>query len=105
MPPKPCKLPVQPPSGRPRPQSGRGHSNHKDDKLQLWKVENMRNALVLYFSQRAPGFTGKPFGYKCIADAYKIPRETFRRRIKGPLRGLFGHIAGGRLHFMSVGAC
>ena len=69
----------------PRPQSGskRGKRtsrlNHKGDKLQLWDILDMRNALVQYFSQRAPGYTGKKFGYKKIADAYSIPRETFRR--------------------------
>ena len=35
----------------PKPQSSakksRGKSNHKGDHLQLWSVENMRNALVL----------------------------------------------------------
>ena len=71
----------------PRPQSGSKHgkrtsrSNHKGDKLQLWDILDMRNALVQYFSQRAPGYTGKKFGYKKIADAYSIPRETFRRRV------------------------
>ena len=44
----------------------------------------MRNALVQYFSQRAPGYTGKKFGYKKIADAYSIPRETFRQCVGGP---------------------
>ena len=96
MPPKRRKLPVQPPNEK--PQLSRGHSNHKGDRLQLWKIENMRDALTLYFSQRAPGFRGKPFGYKRVADAYQIPRETFRRRVKGPLTGLFGHLAGGRPH-------
>ena len=56
----------------------------------------MRNALVFYFSQRAPGYIGKVYGYKRIADAHEIPRETFRRRIKGPLTGLFGYLAGGK---------
>ena len=46
----------------------------------------------------SPGFRGKPFGYKCVADAYEIPRETFCRRGKGPLTGLFRHLAGGRPH-------
>ena len=86
----------------PRPQSGskRGkrtsRSNHKGDKLQLWDILDMRNALVQYFSQRAPGYTRKKFGYKKIADAYSIPRETFRRRVRGPLTGLFGHLSGGK---------
>ena len=86
----------------PRPQSGskRGKRtsrlNHKGDKLQLWDILDMRNALVQYFSQRAPGYTGKKFGYKKIADAYSIPRETFRRRVRGPLTGLFGHLSGGK---------
>ena len=56
----------------------------------------MRNALVFYFSQRAPGYIGKVYGYKHVADAHEIPRETFRRRIKGPLTGLFGYLAGGK---------
>ena len=73
MPPKCLKLP--------KPQSSakkhRGKSNHKGDHLQLWSVENMRNALVLYFSKRATGYKGKVYGYKCVADAHHIPRETF----------------------------
>ena len=96
MPLKRYKLPIQPPSVR--PQLPRGHSNHKGDKLQLWKIENMRDALILYFSQKAPGFRGKPFGYKHVADTYDIPRETFCRRVKGPLTGLFRHLAGARPH-------
>ena len=43
--------PAKPQSGK-RPQ---GKSNHKGDKLQKWDVLDMRNALVQYFSQRAPG--------------------------------------------------
>ena len=80
----------------PRPQSGSKHgkrtsrSNHKGDKLQLWDILDMRNALVQYFSQRAPGYTRKKFGYKKIADAYSIPRETFHQQVRGPLTGLFG---------------
>ena len=76
------KLTVQPPSARPQ-YLWRGKSNHKGDKLQLWDIEHMRNALILYFSQR--GFLGKPFGYKCIVDAYNISQETFHRRVKGHL--------------------
>ena len=92
MPPKCLKLP--------KPQSSakkhKRKSNYKGDHLQLWSVENMRNALVLYFSQRAPGYKGKVYGYKCVADAHHIPRETFRRRVKGPLTGLFGYLARGK---------
>ena len=88
----------------PRPQSSassncgkrKSKSNHKGDKLQLWDILDMRNALVQYFSRRAPGYMGKKFGYKKIADAYNIPRETFRRRVRGPLTGLFGHLSGGK---------
>ena len=64
-----------------KPQSGkrpRGKSNHKGDKLQKWDVLDMRNALVQYFSQRAPGYSGKRYGYKKIAEAYHLPKETFR---------------------------
>ena len=56
----------------------------------------MQNALVQYFSQRAPGYTRKKFGYKKIANAYSIPRETFHRQVWGPLTGLFGHLSGGK---------
>ena len=55
----------------------------------------MRNALVFYFATRAPGYTGRKFGYKTIVDSYHVPRETFRRWLSGPLKGFFGHIAGG----------
>ena len=92
MPPKRLKLPKPQSSAK----KSRGKSNHKGDHLQLWSVENMRNALVLYFSQRAPGYKGKVYGYKRVADAHHIPRETFRRRVKGPLTGLFGYLAGGK---------
>ena len=92
MPPKRLKLP--------KPQSlakkHRGKSNHKGNHLQLWSVENMRNALVLFFSQRAPGYKGKVYGYKRVADAHHISRETFQCRVKGPLTGLFGYLAGGK---------
>ena len=56
----------------------------------------MRNALVQYFSQRAPGYSGKRYGYKKITEAYHLPKETFRRRVRGPLTGLFGHLSGGK---------
>ena len=49
MPPKCLKLPKPQSSAK----KSRGKSNHKGDHLQLWSVENMRNTLVLYFSQRA----------------------------------------------------
>ena len=45
----------------------------------------MRNALVLYFSQRALGYKGKVYGYKNVADAHHIPRETFQHRIERPI--------------------
>ena len=83
----------------PKPHSGkrpRGKSNHKGDKLQQWNVLDMRNALVQYFSQRAPGYSGKQYGYKKIAEAYHIPKETFCRRVRGPLTSLFGHLSGGK---------
>ena len=83
----------------PKPQSGkrpRGKSNHKGDKLQQWDVIDMWNALVQYFSQRAPGYSGKRYGYKKIAEAYHLPKETFHRRVRGPLTGLFGHLSGGK---------
>ena len=92
MPPKRLKLPKPQPSAK----KSRGKSNHKGNHLQLWSVENMRNALVLYISQRAPGYKGKVHGYKCVADAHHIPRETFWHRVKGPLTGLFGYLAGGK---------
>ena len=102
MPPKRLKLPKPQSSAK----KSRGKSNHKGDHLQLWSVENMRNALVLYFSQRAPGYKGKVYGYKRVADAHHIPRETFQRRVKGPLTGLFGYLAGGKgltLEFPKIG--
>ena len=71
----------------PRPQSGASssggksskhgkrtsRSNHKGDRLQLWDIMDMRNALVQYFSQRAPEYTGKKYSYKKITNAYSIP--------------------------------
>ena len=50
----------------------------------------MRNALVFYFNQRAPGYIGKVYGYKHVADAHEILRETFRCRIKGPQTDCLG---------------
>ena len=92
MPPKYLKLPKPQSSAK----KSRGKSNHKGDHLQLWSVENMRNALVLYISQRAPGYKGKVYGYKCVADTHHIPKEAFWCRVKGPLTGLFGYLAGGK---------
>ena len=66
----------------------------------------MRNALCFYFAIRAPAYTGRVYGYKAVADAYRVPRETFRRRLSGPLMGYFGHVAGGHVtqqSFISVG--
>ena len=48
------------------------------------------------FSQRAPGYSGKRHGYKKITEAYHLPKETFRQRVRGPLTGLFGHLSGGK---------
>ena len=79
-----------------KPQSRRPGSSHKGDTIQKWDIIDMRNALVFYFCTRAPGYTGKKYGYKTIADSYHVPRETFRRRLSGPLMGYFGHIAGGK---------
>ena len=77
--------------------SGRkGNSSHKGTRLQVWSTDDMRNALVMYFSQRAPGYVGPTYGYKKIAGTFGIPRETFRRRLSGPLQGLFGHLSGGK---------
>ena len=77
--------------------SGRkGNSSHKGTRLQVWSTDDMRNALVMYFSQRAPGYVGPTYGYKKIAGTFRIPRETFRRRLSGPLQGLFGHLSGGK---------
>ena len=56
----------------------------------------MHNALVMYFSQRALGYVGKIYGYKKIANAFSLLRETFRRCVRGPLTGLFGHLSGGK---------
>ena len=49
-------------------------SSHSGSKLQQWKVDDMCNALVMYFSQRAPGYVGKIYGYKNMADAFSILR-------------------------------
>ena len=79
-----------------RPQSRKAASSHKGCNLQKWNIIDMRNALLFYFSVRAPGYTGRKYGYKSVADAYHVPRETFRRRLSGPLKGYFGHLAGGQ---------
>ena len=89
----------------PQSQSRKPGSSHKGSNLQKWNVIDMQNALVFYFSVRAPGYTGRKYGYKAVADAYSVPRETFRRRLSGPLKGYFGHVAGGRMSqkkFVSV---
>ena len=62
----------------------------------MWSTEDMKNALIMYFSQRAPGYTGPVYGHKKIAGIFGIPRETFKWRLSGPLRGLFGHLSGGK---------
>ena len=74
----------------------KANSSHKGQHLQVWATDDMKNALIMYFSQRAPGYTGAVFGYKKISGIFGIPRETFRRRLKGPLQGLFGHLSGGK---------
>ena len=79
-----------------RPQSRKAASSHKGVNLQKWSIIDMRNALVFYFAVRAPGYTGCKYGYKSVADAYHVPRETFRRCLSGPLKGYFGHVAGGQ---------
>ena len=72
-------------------------SNHKRQKLQLWKVGVMKQALMHYFYCRLPEYKGKIPGYKIIADEYQLPRETFRRRVvAGPLRGYAGYLCGGK---------
>ena len=79
-----------------KPQSRKAASSHKGHTIQKWSIVDMRDTLVFYFSTRAPGYKGKQFGYKAIADKYQVPRETFRRRLSGPLKGYYGHIAGGK---------
>ena len=62
-----------------KPQSGkkpRGKSNHKGDKLQKWDVLDMQNALVQYFSQRAPGYSGK----RGTATRKSLRHTTYQRR-------------------------
>ena len=72
-------------------------SNHKKQKLQLWKVHTMKQALMHYFYCRLPGYKGRIPGYKVIADEYCLPRETFRRRVNpGPLQGYAGYLCGGK---------
>ena len=56
----------------------------------------MIQALTYYFDMWAPGYHGKVLGYKAVADEYRIPRETFRRRTKGRLVGLAGHLIRGK---------
>ena len=58
-------------------------SSHKGQKIQSWSQEQMIQALTYYFDMQAPGYHGKVLGYKAVADEYRIPRETFRRRTKG----------------------
>ena len=58
----------------PQSQSRKPGSSHKGSNLQKWNVIDMRNALVFYFSVRAPGYTGRKYGYKAVADAYTVPR-------------------------------
>ena len=71
--------------------------SHSGSKLQQWKVVDMHNALGHVLSpQRAPGYVGKIHGYKKIADAFNILRETFRRYVQGPLTGLFSHLSRGK---------
>ena len=79
-----------------RPQSRKAASSHKEVNLQKWSIIDMWNALVFYFAVRALGYTGCKYAYKSVADAYHVPRETFHRRLSGPLLGYFGHVAGGQ---------
>ena len=74
----------------PRPQSGskRGkrtsRSNHKGDKLQLWDILDMRNALVQYFSQRAPGYTGKKLAIRRLPMHTASPEKPSVNEYEAP---------------------
>ena len=80
----------------PEPQVVVRPSAHKGDTLQTWEVDNMRAAYYEYERQHAPDFRGRPQGYKVIAKAYGLPAETFRKRLVGPLRGIFIKLSGGK---------
>ena len=56
----------------------------------------MRDAFYFYEGQKEPGYQGATVGYRVVADMWGLPHETFRRRLTGPLRGIFGHVAGGK---------
>ena len=70
-------------------------SSHKGQQIQAWIQDQTIQALTYYFDMWAPGYSGKSW-YKVVADEYRIPRKTFRRRKKGRLVGLVGHLIGGK---------
>ena len=71
-------------------------SNHKGQHIQLWVQDVMVTALSHYFKMRRLGCTGQVMGYKVVADLYNIPRETFRRRTIGKLKGFAGYLSRGK---------
>ena len=48
------------------------------------------------FLSESPRLCWQNICYKKIADAFSIPKETFRRHVSCPLTGLFGHLSGGK---------
>ena len=71
-------------------------SNHQGQRIQLWDINNMKQALQYYFTVNSPEYDRPCFGYKAIADMYDLPRETFRRHTTGELKGYYGHLLGGK---------
>ena len=43
-------------------------SNHQGQRIQLWDINNMKQALQYYFTVNSPEYDGPCFGYEEIAD-------------------------------------
>ena len=59
-------------------------------------MDVIKQALQYNFTVNAKDYKGPQLGYKAIADLYKLPRETFRRRTTGELKGFYRHLSGGK---------
>ena len=73
-------------------------SSHKNQKVGLFKAEDMEQALTTCRQSRLPGSGGPPLSIRAVAEMYKAKNITFgslQKRISGEVKSM-GHASGGK---------
>ena len=64
--------------------------------MQQWRIQDMKQALLHYFTMQRTNYFGPIIGYKKLAETCNVPPETLCRRFSRPHKGYYGYLARGK---------